>query len=139
MKNLVVSKKDKVILVLDIGTSFVKIGLFDINANPIKDYQIKFEHWMTIKSDGTYIFNPIESAELIERGLDELLNRSDKYEIIAEFKNIDNTSIIGGGDTAAAVNKFKLEQKMSHVSTGGGASLEILSGNRLPAIQSLET
>ena len=77
MKNLVVSKKDKVILVLDIGTSFVKIGLFDINANPIKDYQIKFEHWMTIKSDGTYIFNPIESAELIERGLDELLNRSD--------------------------------------------------------------
>ena len=59
--------------------------------------------------------------------------------IIAEFKNIDKTSIIGGGDTAAAVNKFKLEQKMSHVSTGGGASLEILSGNRLPAIQSLET
>ena len=85
MKNLVEANKDKVILVLDIGTSFVKIGLFDTNANPIEDYQVKFEHWMTIKSDGTYIFNPIESAELIERGLDELLKRSNKYEII-QFK-----------------------------------------------------
>ena len=40
MKNLVVSKKDKAILVLDIGTSFVKFGLFDTSAIPIKDYQI---------------------------------------------------------------------------------------------------
>ena len=56
MKNLVVSKKDKAILVLDIGTSFVKIGLFDTSANPIKDYQIKFEHWMTIKSDGCLLY-----------------------------------------------------------------------------------
>ena len=94
MKNLVVSK-DKAILVLDIGTSFVKIGLFDTNANPIKDYQIKFEHWMTIKSDGTYIFNPIESAELIERGLDELLKRSSKYEIIAVSTDTMASTILG--------------------------------------------
>ena len=95
MKNLVVSNKDKAILVLDIGTSFVKIGLFDTNANPIKDYQIKFEHWMTIKSDGTYIFNPIESAELIERGLDELLKRSSKYEIIAVSTDTMASTILG--------------------------------------------
>ena len=95
MKNLVELKKEKVILVLDIGTSFVKIGLFDTHANPIKDYQIKFEHWMTIKSDGTYIFNPVESAELIERGLDELLNRSGKYKIIAVSSDTMASTILG--------------------------------------------
>ncbi len=95
MKNLVGEKKEKVVLVLDIGTSFVKLGLFDINANPIKDYQVKFEHWMTIKSDGTYIFNPTESAELIERGLDELLNRSDKFDIIAFSSDTMASTILG--------------------------------------------
>ena len=98
MKNLVEANKDKVILVLDIGTSFVKIGLFDTNANPIKDYQVKLEHWMTIKSDGTYIFNPIESAELIERGLDELLKRSNKYEIIAVSTDTMASTILGLDD-----------------------------------------
>ena len=98
MKNLVEANKGKVILVLDIGTSFVKIGLFDTNANPIEDYQVKFEHWMTIKSDGTYIFNPIESAELIERGLDELLKRSNKYEIIAVSTDTMASTILGLDD-----------------------------------------
>ena len=57
---------------------------------------------------------------------------------LAEFKNAGKTVIIGGGDTAAVINKFNLTEKMSHVSTGGGASLELLSGKRLPALESLE-
>ena len=47
-------------------------------------------------------------------------------------------SIIGGGDSVAAVEKLGYVDKMSHISTGGGASLALLEGNRLPAIEALE-
>ena len=58
--------------------------------------------------------------------------------IISEVTKSGSITIIGGGDSAAAIKKFEMTSNFSHISTGGGSSLSLLSGNTMPAIYALE-
>lgn len=101
-----------------------KIGV-DIGPKSIALFEDK------LKSAKTIVWNgPVGIFEMdaFSKGTQELA------EFIGALKC---TSIIGGGDTAAAVAKFKLEDKMTHISTGGGASLEYLEGKVLPGVAAL--
>ena len=88
-----------------------------------------------VKDAGTVVWNgPMGMFELspFRRGTDGLA------EAVADATDGGTTTIIGGGDTAAAVTEAGLEDRMTHVSTGGGASLEFLEGRTLPGVAVLD-
>ena len=101
------------------------IGL-DIGPGTIKNFK------KILKESKTIVWNgPV--------GLFEMKPFMAGTKELAKFiAKLDATTVIGGGDTVAAVNQLKLNTKMSHMSTGGGASLEYLEGKDLPGIAALD-
>ncbi|HIP62243.1 MAG TPA: phosphoglycerate kinase, partial [Sulfurovum sp.] len=86
----------------------------------------------TIKEAKTVIWNG-------PMGVFEFENFSKGTKAIAEaLAATECMSIIGGGDSAAAVNQFGFGEKMSHISTGGGASLVLLEGSPLPGLEAVD-
>ena len=138
-KNILNKHKDKIILPIDVVTSTSvekpintrKIFIKDIKENEIgldigKQTIELFKEY--IEKSNTIIWNgPVGKFEINEfsQGTKELC------EIVKNVK----TSIIGGGDTASAVINLGYKNSFTHISTGGGASLELLEGKKLPGIE----
>ncbi len=90
------NNRKAVILVIDIGTTFLKIALFDTKADPIQDFQFKFPHTLIIDKDGKNEFDPEILSNLIEKNIDKiLLNSERKYEIVAVAVDSMASTFIG--------------------------------------------
>jgi len=127
--HLVAEKIEKGVKVEYIGLPPIPNGLMgaDIGPKTIKDFEAVLKKSKTILWNG-----PLGVFEIkdFENGTKEIAD------FIASLNGV--TSIIGGGDSAAAIAKFGLEDKMTHISTGGGACLEFLEGKELPGIAALQ-
>ena len=99
---------------------------FDIGEETIKLYKEELKKAKTVVWNGPLGLFEIEQ---FAKGTNE---------IAKSLSEMDCTTIIGGGDSASAVKKARVEDKMTHISTGGGASLEFLEGKALPGIACLQ-
>jgi len=103
--------------------------IMDIGPETITAFRKALEGAETIVFNGTL---GVAEMPAFARGTDAII------EILAERTKAGATTIIGGGDSAAAVEQAGAAEKMSHVSTGGGASLEFLEGRVLPGVAALQ-
>ncbi len=100
----------------------------DIGADSVKTFQTALADCKSVIWNGPM---GVFEFEKFAKGTEAIANS------LAELTDKGATTIIGGGDSVAAVEKVGVAEKMSHISTGGGASLELLEGKTLPGIAAL--
>ena len=112
--------------VMDVGDVPDGWRILDIGPKTVADFGD------VIKTAGTVVWNgPMGVFEF-----DKFAKGT--FEIAKVIAESDVTSIIGGGDSASAIKKSGLQGKITHISTGGGASLEMLEGKELPGLAALD-
>lgn len=142
-KNIINIYDDKVIIPIDIVQADEideKARISIVDADKIGEDKIGidigpktielFKQYMD--KSNTIIWNgPVGMFEVkpFENGTKEIANI---------LGNSNAITIVGGGDTGHAINKYNLKDKITHISTGGGASLELLEGKKLPGIEIIE-
>ncbi len=103
--------------------------ILDIGPKAVEAFQKALSNAQTIVWNGTL---GVAEMPAFAKGTDAII------EILASRTRAGATTIIGGGDSAAAVDEAGAAEKMTHVSTGGGASLEFLEGRVLPGVAALQ-
>jgi phosphoglycerate kinase len=103
--------------------------ILDIGPKTVEAFQKALSNAQTIVWNGTL---GVAEMPAFAKGTDAII------EILASRTRSGATTIIGGGDSAAAVDEAGAAEKMTHVSTGGGASLEFLEGRVLPGVAALQ-
>ena len=98
----------------------------DIGPETVKEYADTIKNSQLILWNGPMGVFEMDAFADGTKGVAEALATTDGY------------TIIGGGDSASAVEKFNYAEEMNHISTGGGASLEFMEGKVLPGVQALE-
>lgn len=125
--HLVADKVEETARVKTVDTNAIPPDMIGVDIGPktVRAYKKEIKQAKTVLWNGPM---GIFEIEKFARGTNQIAN------VLASSKA---TTVVGGGDSVAAVNKFKLAESISHVSTGGGASLEFLEGKDLPGIQAL--
>ena len=138
-KKMLKDYKEKIILPVDhvcakeisedvettISENIIGIGL-DIGPKTIEIFRKYLENSKTIVWNGPVGYSEISCFANGTKSLMEIITSTEAL------------TIVGGGDTAAAAIKFGFKDKFKHISTGGGASLELLEGKKLPGIEAIE-
>jgi phosphoglycerate kinase len=112
--------------IMDVGDVPAGWRILDIGPRTVQAFSD------IIKKAGTVVWNgPMGVFEL-----DKFAKGT--FEVAKAIAESDATGIVGGGDSASAIKKSGLEEKITHISTGGGASLEMLEGKMLPGLAALD-